>query len=97
MFNLEAIILSIVLDDKLMHPDNIAEGYDIFIGKVIGPNDVYGEIHYGDAWEPARNYVCDEEPNKMPIAFMVFGDKSHMDFHGSICHSFTNISPFKFQ
>jgi hypothetical protein len=30
VFNLEAMILSLVLDENLMHPDNIAEGYDIF-------------------------------------------------------------------
>jgi hypothetical protein len=48
------MILSPVLDGNLMHSDNIAEGYDIFTGKGSQPDDVYGEIHTGDAWEPAR-------------------------------------------
>jgi hypothetical protein len=33
VFNLEAMILSLVLDDRFMHPDNIADGYDLFTGK----------------------------------------------------------------
>ncbi len=33
VFNLESMILSLVLDDNLMHSDNTAEGYDIFTGK----------------------------------------------------------------
>ncbi len=32
VFNLEAMILSLVLDENLIHPSNIAEGYDIFTG-----------------------------------------------------------------
>ena len=55
MFNLEAMILSLVLDENFTHPDNIAEGYDLYTGKVIGPDNHYGEIHTGDAWVPARN------------------------------------------
>ena len=30
-----------------MHPDNIADGYDLFTGKVNGPVNHYGEIHTG--------------------------------------------------
>jgi hypothetical protein len=54
----EAMILSLVLDENLMHPDNIAEGYDIFTGKGSQPDDIYGEIHTGDAWEPVRQHFC---------------------------------------
>jgi hypothetical protein len=49
IFNLEAMILSLVLDDNLMHSDNITEEYHIFTGKGGQPDDVYGEIHTGDA------------------------------------------------
>ncbi len=41
MFNLEAMILSLVLDENFTHPDNIAEGYDLYTGKVIGPDNHY--------------------------------------------------------
>ena len=33
VFDLDAQIMSLLLDDSLMHQDNIAEGYDIFTGK----------------------------------------------------------------
>ena len=39
VFNLEAMILSLVLDDRFMHPGNIADGYDLFTGKVNGPDN----------------------------------------------------------
>ncbi len=84
VFNLEAMILSLVLDDNIMHPDNIAEGYDLFTGMVIGPDNLYGEIHTGDAWVLARNHFCGENPNNMPLALVIFGDKSHLDLHGSL-------------
>jgi len=84
VFNLEAMILSLVLDDRFMHPDNIADGYDLFTGKINGPDNHYGEIHTGDAWIPARNHFCGEHPNNMPIALVIFGDKSHLDLHGSL-------------
>ena len=67
-----------------MNPDNIADGYDLFTGKVNGPDNHYGEIHTGDAWIPARNHFCGEHPNNMPLALVIFGDKSHLDLHGSL-------------
>ncbi len=38
VFNLEAQILSLLLDDSLLHPDNITDQYDIFTGNATGPN-----------------------------------------------------------
>ena len=73
-----------MLDDRFMNPDNIADGYDLFTGKVNGPDNHYGEIHTGDAWIPARNHFCGEHPNNMPLALVIFGDKSHLDLHGSL-------------
>ncbi len=84
VFNLEAMILSLVLDENLMHPNNIAEEYDIFTGKGSQPDDVYGEIHTGDAWEPARQHFCGDDPSNMPLALVIFGDKSHLDLHGTL-------------
>jgi hypothetical protein len=55
VFDLETMIMSLLTDPTLMQPKNIAHGYDLFTGKCEGNNtdDRYGEIHTGDAWEPA--------------------------------------------
>ena len=85
VFDLEAQIMSLLLDESLMHPDNLAEGYDIFTGKATGPCLHYGEIHTGDAWEPARKYFCgDNYPNNFPVALVVFADESHFDQKGTL-------------
>jgi hypothetical protein len=78
VFDLKAMILSLLLDESIMHPDNIADGDGIFTGKVTSPDDHSGEIHTGDAWEPACKHCCgDNHPNNIPIALLVFGDESH--------------------
>ncbi len=87
IFDLQTMIMSLLTDPTLMHPKNIAPGYDIFTGKSVGCQDGhYGKIHTGDAWEPARKRFCDDNnPMNMPIASVIFGDKqSHLDFHGSL-------------
>jgi len=53
VFDLKAMILSLLLNDNIMRQENFAEGYDVFTGKGTQLEDVYGEIHTGDAWEPA--------------------------------------------
>ncbi len=73
--------MSLITDPILMQPKNIAKGYDLLTGKCEGNNteDRYGEIHTGDAWEPARQHFCgDNNPMKMPIGLVLFGDKSHL-------------------
>ena len=48
-------------------------------------NSKYGEIHTGDAWLPARNRFCPRiNGHSMPVALIVFGDKSHTDLHGTL-------------
>ena len=49
-------------------------------------NQRYGKVHTGDAWMPARNRYCpdDESNNNMPVALIVFGDKTHTDLHGAL-------------
>lgn len=84
VFNLKAMLLSLLLDDNLMRPENLAKGYNIFTGKGSQPDDVYGEIHTGDAWEPSRRRFCGDDPRNMPVALVVFGDKSHLDLHGTL-------------
>jgi hypothetical protein len=85
VFDLEAQILSLLLDKSLLHPDNIADQYNIFTGKATGPNLHYGEIHTGDAWEPAGKHFCgDDYPNNMTIALVIFGDELHFDSKGTL-------------
>ncbi len=73
-----------------MNESNFAEGYNVFTG-AVSPNhpnnSKYGEVHTGDAWEPARSRYCQPDDNgkpPMPVALIVFGDKSHTDLHGSL-------------
>ena len=87
VFDTKAMILDILTDSSLMNKTNFAEGYDVLTGAVE-------EVHTGDAWEPAKSRYC--HPNdtglpSMPVALIVFGDKSHTDLHG--CLLYTSPSP----
>jgi hypothetical protein len=84
IFDLEVMIFSLLNDSSLMQPKNLAQGYDVFTGKSIGRQDCYGEIHTGDAWEPACQLFCGDDIWNVPIALVLFGDKSHLDLHGSL-------------
>jgi hypothetical protein len=87
VFDLETMIMPLLIDPTLMQPNNIAKSYDLFTGKCEANNteDCYGEIHTGDAWKPAQKCFCgDDNPKNMPIALVIFGDKSHLDLHGSL-------------
>ena len=56
VFDVKAMILSLLKDEALMHPDNLAKGYDMLTGlpQPCHPANLrYGEIHTGDAWLPA--------------------------------------------
>jgi len=84
VFGMEAMISSLMHDENLMKDENLAPGYDLFTGMSTDANDKYGEIHTGDAWEPARQHFCGDHPQNMPMALVLFGDKSHFDLHGSL-------------
>ena len=87
VFNVEVMIVSLLSDESLMHDNNLAEGYDIFTGRVDSKNPInakYGEVHTGDAWRPARKHYCGKKGEKMPIALIVFGDKTATDLHGDL-------------
>jgi hypothetical protein len=86
IFDLETMIMSLLTDPTLMQPKNIAPGYDIFTGRRFGRQDGrYGEIHTADTWEPACKHFCgNNHPMNMPITLVIFGDKSHLDLHGSL-------------
>jgi len=83
-FPLEAMVKSLLEDKELMDPNNLAEGYDYLTGKTTGSTDVYGEFHTGDDFEPARKRFCGDAENNMPIAMIIFMDKSHFDRHGAL-------------
>ena len=90
VFDARAMIIDILTNPELMMKENIAEGYDIFTGDVDEDhesNQKYGEIHTGDEWIPARDHYCKSDhnlPNGMPVALVIFGDKSHTDLHGAL-------------
>jgi hypothetical protein len=84
VFDLKAMIMSLLTDERLMTEENSADGLNIFTGKLEGVINDFGEIHTGDAWEPAHQRFCDNVPHNMPLALVVFADKSHLDLHGSL-------------
>ena len=84
------MIIDLLTDKSLMNESNFAEAYNVLTG-AVSPNhpynSKYGEVHTGDAWEPARNRYCqpdDKGKPPLPVAIIVFGDKSHTDLHGSL-------------
>ncbi len=82
------MIISLLTDPLLMTDSNCAEGYNVLKGEVVmnNPcNSKYGKVHTGNAWLPARNRYCTvtKQPT-MPVALIVFGDKSHTDLHGTL-------------
>ena len=83
VFDLEAMVLSLLQDESLMKPENLAEGYDLHTGK-CDETSYYGEVHTGDAWEIARAFYCGEASQNMPVALILFIDKSHLDLHGAL-------------
>ena len=90
VFDVKSMILDLLTDQNLMINANIAEGYDLFSGDVDlknPSNQKYSEVHTGDEWLPARDRYCsspDDIHNDMPVALIIFGDKSHTDLHGAL-------------
>ena len=90
VFDAKSMILDLITNPGTMNETNIAAGYDIFTGNVdetLPENQCYGEIHTRNQWLPARDRYCSnngENVDQMPIAMIIFGDKSHTDMHGSL-------------
>ncbi len=82
------MIISLLTDPLLMTDSNFAKGYNVLIGEVDmkSPcNLKYSKVNTGDAWLPARNRYCTvTKQQTMPVALIVFGDKSHTVLHGTI-------------
>jgi hypothetical protein len=61
IFDMKAMLKSILTDTSLMLLNNFADGYDLLLGDVDQkhPSDnKYGEVHTCDAWIPARDCFC---------------------------------------
>lgn len=84
VFNLEAQIKSLLEDKELMSPQNLAPGYDYLSGMATEPITHYSEVHTGTDWEPARQRFCGDNPKNMPVALILFIDKSHFGSNGSL-------------
>ena len=86
LFDLEIMVKSLITDEQLMDNKNLAPGYDIYTGMETESSDnaKYGEIHTGDAWDPARIHFCGPDGKFMPISLVIFGDKTYTDLHGSL-------------
>ena len=90
MFDAKSMILDLVTNPDTMNENNFATGYNVITGDIdesIPENQCYGEVHTSDQWLQAKNTYCsnrDKMDNEMPIALIIFGDKSHTDLHGSL-------------
>ena len=85
--DIEIMILTLLTDDFLMKDENLARGYDIFTGDVDPDhpdNQNYGDIHTGDVWEGTNDRFCGLNGQHMPLALIVFGDKTHTNLHGTL-------------
>jgi hypothetical protein len=85
-FDIKEMIISMLRDKTLITESNFAECYNVLTGGIdmMNPsNQKYGEVHTGEAWLPAQNKYCGRNEGKinMPVALIVFGDKSHTDLH----------------
>ena len=89
-FDAKSMIFDLITNPGTMNKRNIAVGYDVFtrnVDETLPKNQCYGEIHTGNQWLPARDQYCSnngKRVNEMPIAMIIFGDKSHTDLHGSL-------------
>ena len=54
VFDVKAIILSILQDPARMRQENFAHGYDVFTGCATEPITVLDEIHTGALWSRCK-------------------------------------------
>jgi len=85
VFDVKAVILSILHDPQRMQSHNFAPGYDIYTGR---PTDTQysflDEIHTGSVWQSARDFYCGTDNNNFPLGLLCFYDKTHTDLFGSL-------------
>ncbi len=88
VFHTKEMIISFLTDPLLMTDSNFAKVCNVLTGEVDmnKPGNLkYSEVHTGDAWLPTRNRYCTvTEQQTMPVALIVFGDKSLTDLHETL-------------
>jgi hypothetical protein len=93
VFDMKEMLTSLLTDQTIMVDKNFADGYDVLTGDVDvnnPSNDKHGEVNTGDAWIPTRDRYCSNPQGPtMPVGLIVFGNKSHIDLHGTL--SLTSI------
>lgn len=96
VFDVKAVILSMLQDPRRMQTKNFSSGYDIFTGNCMNnTNHLLDEIHTGALWNIARDHYCHGTDNAFPLALVCFYDKTHTDLHGALsCAPF--ITTFSF-
>jgi hypothetical protein len=96
VFDVKAVILSMLHDTRRMQSSNFASGYDVFTGKCTNEDNNYlNEIHTGELWDIVRDHYCHGCENAFPLALVCFYDKTHTNLHVSLsCAPF--ITTFSF-
>ncbi len=85
VFDVKAVILSILHDPKRMQFHHFAPGYDIFSGLPTDTQYSYlDEIHTGLLWQRARDFYCGTDNDNFPLGLLCFYDKTHTDLCGSL-------------
>jgi hypothetical protein len=88
VFDAKEMIISLSTDPLLTTDSNFAKGYNVLTGEIDMNNPCnlkYSEVHTGDTWLPTRNRYCTvTKQQTMPVALIVFRDKSHSDLHGTL-------------
>ena len=84
VFDVKATLLNLFNNEEMMIPENFATNYDIFTGKPKTPSTKLDEIHTGNAWEPAREFYCGDDPDAFAMGLVLFYDKTHTDLFGSL-------------
>jgi hypothetical protein len=88
VFDTMEVLMSMMEDEGIVCPSNIAESYNFWNGTNT-ESDSYGEIHTGNVWNPTRLAYVGDDPDKLPVPLNGFYDKTHTDNKGILA-----ISPF---
>jgi hypothetical protein len=72
VFNVKAILLSILHDPIKMQDHNIVNRYDLFTGESTISVMHYNEIHTGDLWSSACEHYPGDDSGVFPLALVCF-------------------------
>jgi hypothetical protein len=86
VFDTMEVLMSMMEDERIVCPSNIAKGYNFWDGTTTESN-VYREIHTGDLWNPTRPAYVGNDPDKLPVPLIGFYEKTHTDNKGILATS----------